>query len=267
MELVGDLTMPWLESISITWVLLFTFVLARIGGLIMTVPVFTGTEVPIQVRGLLAVAMTLVLTPTQWGVRIPAPGGVVDYVILMAGEVLIGMILGLGIVILLSGMQVAGQVIAQMSGMALAEVLAPGSDDQVPLFSGMLNMTATAVFVVIGGHRALIDGLLHSFTTMPIGQGGGSASMAQAALNLLSGSFFLAVRAAAPAMIALLLATLVLGLIGRTLPQLNILVLGFGINCLVVLSTLSVSIGAVAILVSDYFQPALQSLLEAISRH
>ena len=67
--------------------------------------------------------------------------------------------------------------------------------------------------------------------------------MAQAALNLLSGSFFLAVRAAAPGMIALLLATLVLGLIGRTLPQLNILVLGFGINSMVILSTLAISIG------------------------
>ena len=68
-------------------------------------------------------------------------------------------------------------------------------------------------------------------------------------------------------MIALLLATLVLGLVGRTLPQLNILVLGFGINSLVVLSTLSVSIGAVAILVSDYFEPALKSLLDAVGAH
>lgn len=91
--------------------------------------------------------------------------------------------------------------------------------------------------------------------------------MAQAALSLVSESFFMAVRAAAPAMIALLLATLVLGLIGRTLPQLNILVLGFGINSLVALSTLAVSVGAVAILVSDYFDPALKSLLEAIGRH
>jgi flagellar biosynthetic protein FliR len=259
--------MPWLETISVTWVLLFTFVLARVSGLVMTVPVFTGSEVPMQVRGLLSVAMALVLTPTQWGVHWPAPTGVIDYAILMAGELLIGLVLGLGIVILLSGMQVAGQVIAQMSGMALAEVLAPGSDDQVPLFSGMLNMTALAVFVVIGGHRALIDGLLHTFVTLPIGQGGGGASMAQAALNLLSGSFFLAMRAAAPGMIALLLATLVLGLVGRTLPQLNILVLGFGINSLVVLSTLSVSIGAVAILVSDYFEPALKSLLDAVGAH
>lgn len=259
--------MPWLETISVTWVLLFAFVLARVSGLVMTAPVFTGAEVPMQVRGFLAVGLTLVLTPTQWHAAIPAPSSVVDLVILLAAEMLIGLILGLGIVILFSGMQVAGQVIAQMSGMALAEVLAPGSDDQLPLFAGMLNMTTLAVFVVIGGHRALIDGLLHSFATVPIGQGGASDSMAQAALNLLSGSFFLAVRAAAPAMIALLLATLVLGLIGRTLPQLNILVLGFGINSMVVLSTLAISIGAVAILVSEYFEPALQTLLEAIGRH
>lgn len=259
--------MPWFESISIAWVLLFVLVLARISGLIMAFPLFTGTEVPMQVRGLLAVGMTLVLAPTQWGVPLPGLTSVVDLAILLAGEVLIGMVLGLGIVILFSGMQVAGQIVAQMSGMALAEVLAPGSDNQLPLFSSMLNMTAMAVFVIIGGHRALIDALLHTFTTLPIGQGGAGASMAQAALRLVSESFFMAVRAAAPAMIALLLATLVLGLIGRTLPQLNILVLGFGINSMVVLSTLAVSVGAVAILVSDYFDPALKMLLESIGGH
>ena len=57
-----------------------------------------------------------------------------------------------------------------------------------------------------------------------------------------------------------------LGLIGRTLPQLNILVLGFGINSMVVLGTLSVSVGAVAILVSDYFEPALKTLLDAVGQ-
>ena len=173
--------MPWLETISVTWVLLFTFVLARVSGLVMTVPVFTGSEVPMQVRGLLSVGMALVLTPTQWGVHWPAPTSVIDYAILMAGEMLIGLILGLGIVILLSGMQVAGQIVAQMSGMALAEVLAPGSDEQVPLFSGLLNMTALAVFVVIGGHRGSDRRTVAHFHNAADRAGESSVSMAQAA--------------------------------------------------------------------------------------
>jgi flagellar biosynthesis protein FliR len=66
-------------------------------------------------------------------------------------------------------------------------------------------------------------------------------------------------------MVALLLATLVLGLIGRTLPQLNILVLGFGINTLVTLAALVVSVGAVAWLFQEYFDPALKTLLDGLA--
>ena len=71
-------------------------------------------------------------------------------------------------------------------------------------------------------------------------------------------SFALGVRAAAPCLIALLLATFVLGLIGRTMPQLNILVLGFGINAMVTFAVLSASIGASRLFVSGLFRPGVE---------
>ncbi len=67
-------------------------------------------------------------------------------------------------------------------------------------------------------------------------------------------------------MVALLLATLVLGLIGRTLPQLNIIVLGFGINSIVTLMVLIVSIGAVAWLFQEHFDPTMRILLNALKQ-
>ena len=72
------------------------------------------------------------------------------------------------------------------------------------------------------------------------------------------------VRVAAPTIIALLLATIVLGLIGRTMPQLNILVLGFGINAMVTSAVLAASIGAAAYLFQDYFDPVLKTLLQSL---
>ncbi len=256
--------MQVLESFAVGQLILFTFVLARVSGLVTTVPLFTGGSIPIQVRAILAVGLSLVLLPTQWGAPPPVANNVCDYAIMMASELLIGVSLGLGVVILMSGLQVAGQIIAQMSGMALADVLSPGTETEIPLFSSAFNMLAMAVFVVIGGHRAMIDALLSTFATLRVGQGGVEGSLAQTIVTLVSESFSLAIRAAAPAMVALLLSTLVLGLIGRTMPQLNVLVLGFGINSMVTLAVLMVSVGAVALLFQQYFEPALRMLVEAL---
>lgn len=257
--------MSWLEAIYLNPFVLFTFVLARISGLVTTAPIFTGDQIPVQARAILAVGLAMLLTPTQWTGAVHPPGSLPDFAILMAGEFLIGMVLGLGIMIMASGLQLAGQVIAQMSGMALADVLSPGSDTETPLFSNLLYMTALAVFVVIGGHRATVDALLSTFKTFPAGHAADATSaLGHTVEMLMAQSFALGLRAAAPAMVALLLATLVLGLIGRTLPQLNILVLGFGINAIVTLVVLMVSIGAVAWLFQEYFDPTLRTLLDGL---
>ena len=90
-------------------------------------------------------------------------------------------------------------------------------------------------------------------------------ALGETVATLMGESFALGIRAAAPAMVALLLATLVLGLIGRTLPQLNILVLGFGVNTLVTIAALLVSVGAVAVLFQEYFDPAVKTLLSGLT--
>ena len=168
--------MPGLEALYAAPFVVFTFVLARVSGLVMTAPTFTGSYVPMQVRAFLAIGISLILMPTQWSAALAVPSNLFDYGILMAGELLTGLVLGLGIAILVSGLQLAGQIIAQMSGMALADVLNPGSDTELPVFSSMLYMVGLAVFVVIGGHRTLIDALMGTFVTIPIGHGGATGA-------------------------------------------------------------------------------------------
>src|SRR5438105_9212910 len=176
--------MAWLEAFYLTPFFAFAFVLARVSGLVMTAPTFTGSYIPRQVRVFLSVGIALVLMPTQWNARFDTPTNLGDFAILMAGELLIGMVLGLGIAILISGLQLAGQVIAQMSGMALADVLNPGSETELPIFSSMLYMVTLAVFVVIGGHRALIDALMSTFAALPIGHGAATGSLGETVSTL-----------------------------------------------------------------------------------
>ena len=121
---------------------------------------------------------------------------------------MIGACLGLGVLILIQGMTLAGELISQASGLKLAEVFDPALDEEVPLFSRLMFLVTVSVFVCLGGHRLVMAGLLDTFQTIPPGGGGFPASLAEGFVTLVSLSFELGIRAAAPAVTALLLATL-----------------------------------------------------------
>ncbi len=214
---------------DLTQFFVFTLVLFRTSALVMTVPVLGGANVPSQVRVFLSMALALLVTPAQLGGQFSMPTTLLGYVITLGCETLLGLVLGLGVMIILSGVQLAGQIISQLGGMSLAEVLNPDLDTDVPLLSQVLNMFALAIFVTIGGHRMVLGGLLDTFIAMPAGTGTPMASFSETLVTLVALSCELGVRIAAPCTAALLLSNVVLGLITRTLPQLNVLSFGFGL--------------------------------------
>jgi flagellar biosynthesis protein FliR len=239
-------------------------VFSRIGGLMMTAPIYGSAEVPMRVRGLLAFGLALLITPLQTLKLAAQPETLVDFGLLVAGEILVGLTVGVGITILFSGVQVAGQVIGQMSGLQLADVYNPGLDANISVFSQLLFYVALGTFVLIDGHRRVMAALLDTFAWLPPGGGGMPQSITDTLCTLVVQSFVLGVQAAAPAMAALLLATLVLGLVSRTMPQLNVMTLGFGFNALITLGALCLSMGSVAWAFQDQVEPVLTSLLEAL---
>jgi flagellar biosynthetic protein FliR len=220
--------------------------------------------VPAQVRVLLSVALAALVTPTQWHVAVAWPQNIPTYAVLIGGEVIIGVCLGLGIMVLVQGMQLAGELIGQVAGIQLAELYDPAADANVPLFSRLMFLVTLAVFVAIGGHRLVMAGLLDTFQHIPPGGAGLPDAIAEAFVLLLTESFALALRAAAPVLAALVLATLVLGLIGRTVPQLNVLVVGLNLNALLTFAALALSLGGAAWAFQEQVQPALETLLDAL---
>jgi len=256
--------MDWLTQFELEKFLLFTLVLTRVSGLTMTAPVYGSNDVPMQVRALFAFAMALLITPTQWHVGIAYPGTLLNYLVFIGSELLIGLSLGLGIVVLFSGIHLAGQMIGRISGLMLADVFDPSVGESVPMFSRLLFYVTLAVFVTIGGHRMVLAALLDTFQTIPPGSGTFSVSIHEAFVLLLQQSFVLGIRAAAPVVTALLLSTLIMGLIGRTMPQMNILAVGFGMNSMLTFGVLSLVVGAVAWIFQDEVGPAIQVILESV---
>jgi flagellar biosynthetic protein FliR len=241
--------------------LIFVLVLTRLGALLMTMPVLGTATVPVQIRALLAVGISLVLTPLFWGQPVPAPENLVILGTLLAREAMLGLAIGLALMILLSGMQLAGQIISQTSGMTLADVANPTFDTTVPLFSQILEMLATAVFFLVGGHRLVLDALMRSFTWMPPGNGHLPDNLIESLTVVTSQSFEIAIRASAPVLVALLVATLIVALISRTLPQLNAVAVGLNFNSLIVMGMLALCLGSAAWV----FQDNVEGVIDAVN--
>jgi flagellar biosynthesis protein FliR len=257
--------MEWLQQIEAGKFLLFTLVLTRVSGLLMTAPIYGTQDIPLQVRVLFAFALSVVVLPTQWSVTVPNPDNLLLYALAIGSELVIGLSLGMGITILLSGIQLAGHLVDQVSGMLIAETFDPMQGENTSLVSQLLFFLTVAIYVSIGGHRLAMAGLLDTFQAIPPG----SAAMPSHALTdtlvtLVVQSFDLGFRAAAPVVAALLLANVVLGLIARALPQLNLFVLGFGLNAMLALGILGISIGAAVWVFEDQIEPTVNAVLVAV---
>ena len=256
--------MDWLATIATDKIVLLTLILTRVSGLMMTVPIYGSNQVPAQIRVLLAFAMSLLVLPAQWHVEVRDPGTLLNYLTMTGAELAIGVWLGLGIHILFSGIEMAGLLIGRISGETTAEAYDPTIDDNNSILSQLFHWVAMAVFLGIGGHRMVMAGLLDTFSTIPPGGAGLPDSVRQTCEVLLTESFSLGIQAAAPVVTALLLATVVVGLIGRTLPQLNLMALGFSLYALVMFTVLIISLGGIIWVFQDQVEPILNIMLETL---
>jgi flagellar biosynthetic protein FliR len=243
-------------------IVVFMLILTRLGGLIIVAPGFGASSAPIRIRALLSIAIAAVITPLHIPSLSLEVHNLIHLAALLAREASIGLIMGSVVLIMFSSLQVTGQVVGQMSGMQMAGAYDAATDNTVSVFAKLLDLVSMAVFLLIGGHRALMSALLDTFKHLPPGLSKHAPGGAQLLQQTLSQSFEVGLRAAAPIMMSVLLAVIVTGLISRTLPQLNILAIGFGINILVLLGSLLFSIGAITWLFQAQISIAIERAVD-----
>lgn len=244
--------------------LLFVLVLTRLGGLVMSLPWLGPGVLPWQVRAVLAASGAMLVTPLYFGQPLPMVEHLAGLALLLAREALLGIALGLAISLLVAGMQLAGQAIGQTSGMSLADVADPTFESSVPLAAQLLEKMAVVLFLLVGGHRQVLAALLDSFAAMPPGRAELPEGLVPMLGTVAATSFEIGLRAAAPVVAALLAATLLVALISRTLPQLNVVVVGLNLNALLVLAVLGLTLGAAAWVLVEPAQQATGAWRSAV---
>ena len=253
---------PAIDS-SITYLLVL--ILARVGAIMMSSPIYGERLLPIRFRLLLAFCVAVLVFPIELGTPVEVPGSMPMLVVAVVAEILIGLTLGLGIRLFFSAMQMAGELIGRMGGVMVADVFDPTSGESAPLMSRLYYLFAITVFLLIGGHRLIMSALLETYKILPPGSSVDMQSAGNLMVGLADSSFQLGFHVALPVACSLLIATIAVALIGRTLPQLNIMTVGFSLNAILTFGLVFVSIGTAAWLFADQMTPVLEQILESFT--
>lgn len=217
-------------------------VLFRLTGIFILAPVLGSRTVFRQVKVFWVLGLSFCVYPMLLEPGRPAAGllgPLIDTslslwtLIPAAGlELLIGYAIGYGASLPLIGMQTGGHVIDQQVGLALAGVFNPELEEQSGVTGEMFFLLAVTIFAILGGHRVMLAVLIGSFDRVPPGGFGAIGSLLDLMLGLLASMFELALRVAAPLLGLIFLETVAMGFLARTVPQINILSVGFVVRIL-----------------------------------
>ena len=235
--------MDWWHLIDTSRVFVYMLVLTRVSGIVIMAPILHTTDTPVQYRALLAFAFSMTIMPSQWFVEVVEPDTLPALAIMIAAELLIGLAMGLGLYILFAGVALAGELIGSVGGLYAAQIFDPVSGNEVPLLSRAYQFLAITVFALIGGLNVLLTSLLDTFVTIPIGTIGFQPDVVYALVVILNTSFILALRIAAPVLVTVLISLLVIGILNKTMPQLGLMTVGFGINSMVMFAVFCLTLG------------------------
>jgi flagellar biosynthetic protein FliR len=164
------------------------------------------------------------------------------FVLLAAGETAIGLVIGFSAQLLFDAVGLAGEMIGTQIGFGIVNVLDPTTNSQVSITSQYLNALALLLFLAINGHHWFLTAAVRSFEVLPLLGFHPSQGMADMVIMLTANVLVLAVRLSAPVVVTLLLLNVALGLIARTVPQMNVFIVGFPLQIAVGLFILGVSL-------------------------
>jgi len=207
----------------------FLWVLVRVSTLFFLLPLFGGRNIPSLWKAGLSFVMAIILTPV---VPIPVnlPVSAPEIIIGVLSEVLMGFILALTIKIFFAASQMGGQFMSFQMGFSMARAVDPQTGTSSTVLTQFLYFFTILLFFSMNGHHMFIRVMAISFESVPPNSISFQPAIGNELIKAGSSMFMLGIKIAAPIMVALFLSNLCLGIIARTVPQVNILMVGFPIN-------------------------------------
>ncbi|MBV8779965.1 MAG: flagellar biosynthetic protein FliR [Phycisphaerae bacterium] len=237
----------------------FVLVTFRIGGMMMYAPLFGSVKIPKRVKIFFTLVLALGITAgvknpvhlpeTPWGLAIG-----------IGGEMIFGLAMGMVISLVFIAAQWAGEIIGQQIGINAGQVMDPEYGGGSSAVADLFQMLTLIIFLAIGGHLALIRGLCASFDALPLMSVGVDRPLIELLTQFFQAAAVLAMRLASPVLVTMLVVDLGLGVIGKTMPQMNVMSVGLTMRIIVGVAVLAIGISLTTGVIEQSLRAALDIL-------
>jgi flagellar biosynthetic protein FliR len=241
----------------------FFWILIRVSVLVFLLPLFGARNVPALWKAGLSFTLALVLAPVVPPPEAP-PRSLPGVALGVAAEILMGIVVVFGVRILFAAVQLAGQIMSFQMGFSMVQAIDPNTGAQSTALSQFLYLFTVLLFFAMDGHHLMVRAIAASFRLAPPNALSFDPAIAEAVVRLSAHMFVLGLKVAAPIMIALFLSNLCLGIVARTVPQVNILMIGFPVNIGIGLILFGLLLRNLAPFLTDLTRETGESMMQLI---
>jgi len=250
---LGGDAVELVPAIVLNGIDVFLLVLVRLTGLFVVTPVFGTRNVPAYFKIGFAFFMTIILINT---LDIPGPeySNFLEFAVIIAKEFLIGLALGFIAYLIFNCIYMAGEIVDMQVGFGMVNIVNPLSNIQVPLTANFYYIISLLMLISVKGHYMIIKALYGSYEYIPIDGALKSEGITENVIRLFRNFFITGFKIAAPITAAILITDIMLGIMAKAVPQLNIFVLGLPIKIVVGMALLTVTLPVLAGVLEGIFK-------------
>ena len=242
----------------------FLLMFVRIAALVFTAPILGSKAVSAKHRVLIALVLTGVSfssVPSQPQTEIPLDANIVAP---LASEASIGISLGLGILIIFSAAQMAGNILGQLAGLQFFDQLDPTTGGNSSPVGQLFGLTSLATFALMNGPDLVVGSILRTFHQMPTGTSIAPSGILELLPQILQQSFILSISGIGPGIAAMLVTSITFGFVCRSFPQMNLTSLALGSNVTIMFLAIFLTLGGCVWLFVDDLGPTMEMIQSAL---
>jgi flagellar biosynthetic protein FliR len=239
-------------------------VVVRVTVMLGLVPIFSGSQIPIQVR--IGLGFLLTFAVAQTVPTLPAVLGLGPLAAAIVAQTFVGLVFGFTSFLVFTGIQFAGAILDIQAGFGAVSVLNPTTQQQVTILGEFELALATLLYLASDSHHALINGIAGSFALLPLPWAGMDGSLSTTVVAFFSQSLFIVIRIAGPIAITLFLTNVTLALMSRVAPQMNVFSVGLPLQLMVGLAMMIVTIPLLGAVLPEVFAETPRQL-DTVLRH
>ncbi len=224
-----------LSKLNEIQLIVFGLIMLRMIAFVVSAAVFSAPSIPVMMKVLFPMVLTMmVYTSVADNKLVARVADQQDNLIMLAAlELIVGLCLGFLTRMFFFAVSMAGEMISVALGLGQAQIFNPLMGTQGNAMEQFLVMFATLVFLAINGHHLMIQGLIQSFGTIPVGNVNISAIELRNVVMAVQDIFVIAIRMAAPIVISMLVVQIGIGLLSRAVPQINVLSTAASVSALI----------------------------------